>query len=316
MDNTKPKVNETAAKYIELISKIAREKNPLVVISCTTYNHEQYIRDALEGFVMQKTNFPFVAIVHDDASTDGTAEILRKYVEKYPDIILPIYEKENQYSKKDGSIVRIMNLAREITGAKYIALCEGDDYWTDPLKLQKQVDFLERNPDFGMCYTKTRYYYQDCNRFNKKTFGGPYTSLIDLILNPYCIPTATILVRKELVVRKSREITKTWKMGDFPLSLFIATYSKIKFLDHETAVYRILNNSACHTGDLYKDLSFIDSVYDVKEYFLSLNKINDKSFLKNNKIWDKLRKSIEHNNFKESKKYAKTLKAINLRQKI
>ena len=121
---------------------------PLVAIRCITYNHEPYIRDALNGFVMQKTNFPFVAIVHDDASTDGTAEIIREYAAKYPNIIKPIFETENQYSKHDGSISRIMAEAQERSGAKYIAMCEGDDYWTDPNKLQKQVDFLESHPDY------------------------------------------------------------------------------------------------------------------------------------------------------------------------
>ncbi len=126
----------------------------LVTIRCITYNHEKYLADALEGFVMQKTNFPFVAIVHDDASTDGTAAILRQYAEKYPDIIHPIYETENQYSKHDGSIERIMDEAIAATGAKYIAICEGDDYWTDPLKLQKQVDFLESHPDYSVCFCR------------------------------------------------------------------------------------------------------------------------------------------------------------------
>lgn len=129
------------------------DTKPLVVIRCITYNHEPFIRDALEGFVMQKTSFPFVAVVHDDASTDGTASIIREYAEKYPNIIKPIYETENQYSKRDGSLRRIMNEACDATGAKYIAFCEGDDYWIDPLKLQKQVDFLEANPEYGMCYT-------------------------------------------------------------------------------------------------------------------------------------------------------------------
>ena len=123
----------------------------LVAIKCITYNHEKYLADALEGFVMQKTNFPFVAIVHDDASTDGTAAILRQYAEKYPDIIKPIYETENQYSKHDGSLGRIMDEAVAATGAKYIAMCEGDDYWIDPYKLQKQVDFLEAHEEYSVC---------------------------------------------------------------------------------------------------------------------------------------------------------------------
>lgn len=129
---------------------------PMVVIRCTVYNHETYLRDCLEGFVMQQTNFPFVAIVHDDASTDNSAAIIREYEEKYPDIIKPIYETENQYSKLDGSLGRIMNAAIDATGAKYVAMCEGDDYWTDPLKLQKQVAMLENNSDVSICINQVQ----------------------------------------------------------------------------------------------------------------------------------------------------------------
>lgn len=128
--------------------------SPLVAIDCRTYNQEKYIGDTLEGFVMQKTNFPYVAIVHDDASTDDTAQIIKQYAEKYPDIIKPIIETENQYSKADGSLTRVLKEACRNTNAKYIALCEGDDYWTDPNKLQLQVDFLESNPDYSMCFHK------------------------------------------------------------------------------------------------------------------------------------------------------------------
>lgn len=113
---------------------------------CTAYNHEKYIRQTLNGFVMQRTNFAFEAIVHDDASTDHTAAIIREYAEKYPDIIKPIYQTVNQYSQK-------VNIYRDIMAplaqGQYIAYCEGDDYWTDPHKLQKQVDFLESNPEYA-----------------------------------------------------------------------------------------------------------------------------------------------------------------------
>ena len=124
------------------------DNRPLMVsIWCITYNHEPYIRQCLDGFVMQKTNFRFEAIVHDDASTDGTAAIVREYAEKYPDIIKPIFETENQYSKGDGSLDRIF---QETCKGKYTALFEGDDYWIDPLKLQKQVDFLECYDDYTL----------------------------------------------------------------------------------------------------------------------------------------------------------------------
>ena len=135
---------------------------PLVAIKCLVYNHEPYLRDCLEGFVMQQTNFPFVAIVHDDASTDNSAAIVREYAEKYPNIIKPIYETENQYSKRDGSLGRIVNGTIADSGAKYVAICEGDDYWIDPLKLQKQVKFMEANPEIGLCYT-------DYNRLEDRT---------------------------------------------------------------------------------------------------------------------------------------------------
>ena len=135
----------------------ASQEHPLVSIQCMVYNHEPYLRQCLDGFVMQRTNFKFEAIVHDDVSTDGSAAIIREYAEKYPDIIKPIYETENQYSKKDGSLDRIM---REACNGKYIAICEGDDYWIDPLKLQKQVDFLDANLEYGMCYTNFNIYFQ------------------------------------------------------------------------------------------------------------------------------------------------------------
>jgi glycosyltransferase involved in cell wall biosynthesis len=122
----------------------------LVSIRCLVFNQVEYIRQCLEGIVMQQTNFEFEAIVHDDASTDGTQTIIREYAQKYPNIIKPILEVENQYSKHDGSLRRIVSAA--CTG-KYMAYCEGDDYWTDPLKLQKEVDIMESNPHIAMVYT-------------------------------------------------------------------------------------------------------------------------------------------------------------------
>ena len=125
------------------------DKDYMVLIRCFTYNHEAYIEDALKGFVMQKTNFPFVAVVVDDASTDRTADIIRKYEKEYPDIIKGVYLKENHYSQKKKKAPYIQPWRDR---CKYEAICEGDDYWIDPLKLQKQVDFLERNNDYVLSY--------------------------------------------------------------------------------------------------------------------------------------------------------------------
>ncbi len=244
----------------------------LVAIRCITYNHEAYIRDALEGFIMQKTNFPFVAIVHDDASTDGTADIIREYAAKYPDIIKPIYETENQYSKHDGSLGRIMTAACEATGAKYIAMCEGDGYWTDPLKLQKQVDFLETHPDYGAIYGRVQIFSQINLKFETE-WGGPNEKFEQLLSNN-TIPTPTVLIRNELYIKYTSfisSIKQTWKMGDYPLWLFIAINSKIKYSANVVAVYRVLSESASHSKSDIQNYSFLISLYDIKLWFAQNN---------------------------------------------
>ncbi len=119
-----------------------------VSVICNTYNHAKYIGYALESFVTQKTDFAFEVLVHDDASTDGTQDIIRKYEQKYPELIKPIYQTENQYSQHI-SITKTYQLPR--AQGKYIAMCEGDDYWTDPYKLQKQFDAMEAYAEVDMC---------------------------------------------------------------------------------------------------------------------------------------------------------------------
>lgn len=126
------------------------ESKILVSVSCTTYNQKNFIQQCLDGFLLQVCNFNFEILIHDDASNDGTQEIISEYEEKYPNIIKPYFQKENQWSKG----VRGMNAKYNFSRAqgKYIAMCEGDDYWSDPYKLQKQVDFLESNPNYVMTY--------------------------------------------------------------------------------------------------------------------------------------------------------------------
>lgn len=119
--------------------------HPLVSIKCLAFNQERYIAQTLDGFLMQETDFPFTICIHDDASTDGTADIIREYEKKYPLIFRALCQTENQWSKHDGSLTRAAN---SLLNGKYIAECEGDDYWTAPNKLQMQADFLEANPDY------------------------------------------------------------------------------------------------------------------------------------------------------------------------
>lgn len=126
------------------------------------YNHERFLRECLDGIVMQKTNFAFEAIVHDDVSSDNSVAIIAEYAKKYPDTIKPIYEKENVYSQ--GKLDEVLVAA---SSGEYTAICEGDDYWTDPLKLQKQVDLLEAHPEYGCCCHRFVEYYEDTKSFSK-----------------------------------------------------------------------------------------------------------------------------------------------------
>jgi glycosyltransferase involved in cell wall biosynthesis len=213
---------------------------PLVAINCLVYNHEPYLRDCLEGFVMQQTNFPFVAIVHDDASTDASAAIIHEYEEKYPHIFKPIYETENQYSKRDGSIDRIMNEAIEATGAKYVAMCEGDDYWTDPLKLQKQVDFMEANPEYGLCYTDYNRLEDATQTLTESMFERQMQyrpiSYEQHLLKPGYLAPMTWLYRHELMnlIAKANVHTD----GTYAYMLEFLYNSKVAYIPQVTAVYR------------------------------------------------------------------------------
>lgn len=243
------------------------DKQPLVTIRCITYNHESYIRQCLEGFVMQKTNFPFEAIVHDDASTDGTADIIREYAEKYPDIIKPIYETENQYSKHDGSLTHILNAH---TRGKYIAMCEGDDYWIDPLKLQKQVDFLEGHPDYGLVYGGAKVFYQSRNEYGKNLIGSSCLDVDDLLIANRVV-TLTTCFHRTLYLHYVNEIMPLLdrsKMGDYPLWLYIAFHSKLHFFSEPLGVYRVLDESVSHNRNAREEAEFVFSSYSIKKMFV------------------------------------------------
>ncbi len=259
-----------------------KQDKPLVAIKCLVYNHEPYLRDCLEGFVMQQTNFPFVAIVHDDASTDNSAAIIREYEEKYPDIIKPIYEAENQYSKRDGSLGRIMNAAVDAIGAKYVAMCEGDDYWTDPLKLQKQVDFMETNPEYGLCYAKAYRYNEELKKYIGVK-GSARAEVYELsIQGTHHISTPTILMRQSLFLNclsDSSFLLNNGLFTDSSLWWWFAANSKLYFMDDVVAVYRELSESASHSKDINIVKDRIRKALKVKLFFLLKYPIQNKVYL-------------------------------------
>lgn len=227
--------------------------DPLVSIRCLVYNHEPYLRQCLDGFVMQKTTFPFEAIVHDDASTDGSAAIIREYAEKYPDIIKPIYETENQWGK--GTINKTMYAAMH-PNSKYIASCEGDDYWTDPNKLQIQVDFLESHPDYYMTCHAFCVFYEDTKElkpnqfveglpmsvFNGRVYCTP--SLDNYWKGPWFTQVLSIVRRKTSYVDKA-SLMKYQRTYDYITCYYMMKAGKCALFKDVMGVYRK------HSGGVY-----------------------------------------------------------------
>lgn len=222
---------------------INKEIKPFVSILCTTYNHENFIAETLNGFLIQKTTFPFEIIVHDDASTDNTASIISEFAAKYPLIIKPILQRENQYSNKEVNIWS--DFTFPAAQGKYMALCEGDDYWIDELKLQKQVDFLENNSEYVITWTDF-YTKKETellpNDFNT-TLPDVYTIDFNTLFQPYCTYTLTSVFRKDAVDPLDYKKFKYSK--DNTLYALLLCNGKGAFLNFQAAVYR------WHPGGIY-----------------------------------------------------------------
>ena len=228
---------------------IEKKDDIIVTVLTLTYNHEPYIRQCLDGIVMQQTNFKFELLIHDDASTDGTANIIREYESKYPDIIKPIYQKENQYSKKVP--IGVTYLYPRAKG-KYIALCEGDDYWTDPLKLQKQVDFLEANPEYVMCSHRFKQYIQNEHSFIDDGYLNIHSDVVydlDSLIDGFRYPhTLTVLFRRSAL---NLNIYCKYAIPiDIILFYHLLQKGKGMMLKDDSAVYRIHNKGVWSGVDL------------------------------------------------------------------
>lgn len=253
-------------------------KIPLVSISCITFNHAAYLRECLDGFLMQKTNFDFEVIIHDDASTDETKSIIEEYNQNHPGVFFPMYQTENQFSKGVRGIMARFNFPR--CRGKYIALCEGDDYWTDPLKLQKQVDFLEENEEYSICFHKvhilnngelvkdfiTEERYDEITNFP--------ISQISLFNHSNFIHTPSVVFRKS-----TEEIpleNKYSPVGDYFLYYWLSQYGYIHRINQVMAVYR-------HGNGVYSKLSEIKK-HKISEIF----GLCILSFVSNKEIKEKL----------------------------
>lgn len=239
---------------MKLLNEEDMDNKILVSVSCTVFNHAPYLRQCLEGLVMQKTDFKYEVIVHDDASTDGSGDIVREYAQKYPDIIVPFIESENQYSQ--GKMLEVSRNVNRMMKGKYVAVCEGDDYWIDPNKLQMQVDYLEEHPECNLCHTSFKYYYEEEKKFYEsndieKNRLNPITKLQDFY-NGYWVQYVTIMYRKAVLDKIMEDnpflFGGYFKMGDSQICFELLKSGPIHFIPKVTCVYRKNEGSATRGG--------------------------------------------------------------------
>lgn len=246
----------------------------LVSINCITYNHEKYIEQALKSFLMQKTNFEFEIIIHDDASSDNTAKIIRAYEMKYPHIIKAMYQKENQFSKGNVKISYNYNIPR--SRGKYIAICEGDDFWSNPYKLQKQVDYMEKNRNCGLCFHATKVIdnYDNVERYIKPYKESCVSPTRDIILGGGgFISTNSIMYRKELMDNVPSFYLAS-PIGDYPLQILASTRKYAYYINDVMSVYRF-GVQGSFTDKMRKGENVSKKMIDVrKKTILMLDEFN------------------------------------------
>lgn len=207
------------------------QTQPKVSICCLAFNHKQFIRKALDGFMMQETNFEFEVVIHDDASTDGTDQIIREYESKFPNIIKALYQTENQWKKGiRGSSVH--NFPR--AAGKYIALCEGDDYWTDPKKLQRQADFLDHHDEYALVAENGLVINSEFNTQYPFNDIAECDIEINQLLGVRQFPTASVLFRNSCLDKRFLQLKHT---GDVILWCYLATKGKIRYFPNVSSVY-------------------------------------------------------------------------------
>lgn len=238
----------------------------LVSIVCTTFNHEKYIEKCVNGFLCQNTTFKYEIIIHDDASTDNTKNILTRLKEQYPEINV-IFEKENQYSKGK----KIHEIIYPYIHGKYVATCEGDDYWTDKDKLQKQLDFLARHPEYIACTHNTLRF--DC-RTGKKTvmYGNADRDLLlkDVIeRGGIAYHTSSLVRKKEYYLLPERLTSNTF--NDYPASMYLTLSGRVRYLADVMSVYRFFSIGSYSQRSIHNTIHQKAQVYDeiirlLKEY--------------------------------------------------
>lgn len=303
-----------------------------VCCQCFTFNQAKYIIDTMKGFIIQHTDFPFVCCIVDDASTDGEQDVIRTYVEEhfdmskdgvayeketeYANIIYAqhktnancyfavLFLKENHYSQRKPKMGYLSEWEKDV---KYIAYCEGDDYWIHPKKLQMQVDWLEAHEDCGIVYAKSEVYNQKQQMFHKCPVILEYHSEKDIVSYGNSIPTASVMIKFDIVKQYRKNNFPKWPMGDCPLWIYASHVSKIKFLNENVCVYRVLEHSASCRDDFDKMCRFILSSMNMFLYFDDLYNLGMKRKIEERTYYYLFKESYERMKFKEAADYYRHL---------
>lgn len=238
-------------------------QTPLVSVCMTCYNHAPYLRQAVEGVLGQQTTFGVELVLGEDCSTDATAEICREYAAKYPDRVRLVTGDRNVGWR--ANYRRTFDACR----GKYVAYCDGDDWWSDPQKLQMQVDLMDSDPACGMCCTAAVDYYQATGE--RKPYPPERYTDFDRLLLRTTIANCTTLARRDLIAAYYAEVRPgehpEWQTDDWPMWLWFACRSAIRFLDRPTAVHRRLEESVSHTPSHVRRIAFRDSLLDISLWF-------------------------------------------------
>ena len=240
------------------------EKECMVSILCTAYNHEQYIAQTLDSFLEQETDFPFEILVSDDASTDNTAEIIRDYAARYPDVIRPYLMEENIFSQGRNFYTEFFF---PNCRGKYVCLCEGDDYWTDKSKLRRQVDFLESHPDYSACVHNTLLHYCDGSQPDRPllSHGQDRDLPMEFMISgaSQAFHTSSLMSRREVITNTQPFYHVAYSHGftDQANAIWFRLNGKVRYLDRVMSVYRINSNSAAWSSE-------VDGQYDKLRNFI------------------------------------------------
>lgn len=285
-------------------------KEVMVSIVCITYNHEKYIARALESFVTQDTNFTYEILIHDDASTDRTAEIIKKYEKAYPDIIYSVIQKENKYSQ--NAFIEDTYLI-PIAKGKYIAECEGDDFWTDPYKLQKQFDFMEAHPECSLCtHASLKVRASDekeLERFSSSP-NSRYFSTEEIIGNDHLFSTNSMFYIKEHVLNVP-DFVYTAPVADYSITIWLSLKGDVYYMDEAMSAYRVGVENSWTSNFVNSPETMQDHYNEMEVWLRKLNVYTEYEFT------ESIKRQIQRNRFRYNKaqyklKDLKTEDMINL----